>query len=211
MKSKLCLTIGMLVIACLLAAPVFASTVPVTDFTSQQVGTLTFTIIPDKTVYYPGDKITYKFATSSTVTDPNVVFSIENTDLLHVTLDNHLTGITVDTGNIGIQCTLSGNDLDCLNVNANQVLWLLDGNYYPQISGIIKPGTPSGTKITTDGYVGVSLDFNQAQYSLPDSAPDTNVISVVSKPITSPEFPSIFLPAILIIGLLGAVLLIKRT
>jgi len=193
----------------LMTIPVLASTIQVEPF-GQVLGTLTFTIVPDKAVYNPGDKITYEFTSSTVSADPDKDLNIYSVAYLDVTLDPHITGITVDTGDLGIICTVSGNTVHCDNPDLDQVTWRLDYDY-PKISGTIQLGTLQGTLITTSGLMGADLDYDVALYIFPEFCPDTNVVTVGSGPNPSPEFPSIFLPAIMIIGFVGAVLLIQRT
>lgn len=198
---------SLLIGLCLMTIPVLGSTVQVELF-GQVLGTLTFTIVPDKAVYYPGDKITYDFTSGTIGAEKDL--NIYSVAYLDVTLDPHITDITVDTGEIGIICTVSGNTVHCDNPDLDNVLWMMD-HYYPKISGTIQSGTPQGTLITTSGVMDAELDYDVALYIFPEFCPDTNVVTVGSGPKPSPEFPLIFLPAIIIAGFIGAVLLILRT
>ncbi len=85
--------------------------------------------------------------------------------------------------------------------------WQYDGNSGcdPLTSlntgGPLGPGTFMFQVIPVDDVGAQLCESNTVTVTFPD----------VCEPINTPEFPSVFLPAALIIGFLGAVLLIQRT
>lgn len=74
------------------------------------------------------------------------------------------------------------------------------------ISGIISPGTPLGTKITSTSSVDINVNAESGgswenQYT---GATDTSVVMV------TPEYPSPALPAALVLGLIGTVFMVRN-
>ena len=73
------------------------------------------------------------------------------------------------------------------------------------VSGIIAPGTPPGTKIKTTSFVDINVNDQNSQNweNQYTGGTDTNVA-------VAPEFPSPALPALMILGVLGAVFVARK-
>jgi hypothetical protein len=204
--------------------PAVAEVTPVysyLNFRDTQIGSIAYTIIPDKTIYCAGDVISYIFLLGLTSCDPTTSFDIDHLLDLGITLDPHITDITsnADYWLTGGGDGISGNSGYFYDAG-NSLAWafgfppetyLISNSDWPwgpalQISGVIDPGTPSGTKIKTSSYVDINLNDDNGknwenQYT---GATDMSVVTV------TPEFPSPALPGAMILGLLGTVFVVRR-
>jgi len=77
-----------------------------------------------------------------------------------------------------------------------------------ELTSGMRPGLNTFT-IVVKNWNGLSLSYGSITGIGTDQAP--HIIQMASKPIPTPEFPSVFLPAIIIIGVLGTLLIIQRT
>lgn len=194
------------------------------EYPCTKIGSIAYTLITDKTAYSPGDAITYIFQLSLTSCDASTWFDIDHILDLGIILDPHITNIrsNADYWLTGGGDGISGNS--GFFYDAGQSLawgfgfppmtYLLSNDGWPQgpdgpalqVSGVISPETPPGTKITTTSYVDINLndktgDDWENQYI---SATDTSVV------MATPEFPGPALPVVIILGLLGTVFVARR-
>jgi hypothetical protein len=175
-------------------------------------------LVSDKSVYAPGDIITYKLWVDFVSTDPAIT-DIDHFSSADFTIDPNVESISQNLReNFNGYCQITGNLVQCRHYAA-MLFWFMGNNshqylidYYPSdpyftITGKIKSSTQPGTTITSTASTYVILSRNGEGW---DTA--TNQVTIESGSVVpSPEFPSAFLPAMMIIGLIGSVLYIKRT
>jgi hypothetical protein len=215
---KLGIVVLILSVVCL--EPAMADVTPVFNRSITQIGSIEYTLITDKPTYRAGDVITYIFQLGLACCDPTSSFVIDHLLSLAITLDPHITDITSNAeywltgGGDGITGN-TGFFYDC----GVSMVWgfadppatyLISKDVWPygpalMVSGIISPGTPDGTKITTSSHVDINVNDEtngqwENQYT---GASDTSVVMV------TPEYPSPALPAAMILGLLGAVFVVR--
>ena len=218
---KLGITVLMITLLC--SAPAMADVTPVYSYLDipTQIGSIAYTLISDKTTYSAGDTITYFFQLCLTCYDATTWFEIDHLLDLVITLDPHITDITsnADYWLTGGGDGISGNSGYFYDAGGSlawgfgypPMTYLLSNDGWPdgpslQVSGVISPETPPGTKITTSSSVEINVnDHNKEgwenQYI---GATDTSVV------MATPEFPYPALPAAMILGLLGAVFVARR-
>ena len=185
--------------------------------------TLTTKMIADKNVYNPGDDISYKIWAD--VSDGLIDHCYDGT----FDLDPNIESISTNMPTTLYPCPVTGNKVHCWDPTATDTLWGSNGYIgatsghgwlpvYPwfepdrntpfTISGKIKPGTPQGTKIKSTAFFQCFTDLGS--YTSASSESDVTVASPCPVgSVCTPEFPSLFIPLVSIIGFLGTVLLIK--
>jgi len=100
-------------------------------------------------------------------------------------------------------CGVGGLQWDIRDQVTNEFL------FSEPITGRVEADTPPGTTLAFSACVDVYYGSTEPGDIM--SVCSGSSIITVGNPISSPEFPSGYLPATLIIGFLGAVLLIRRT
>lgn len=214
MKKMLLTKMGimLLIVSVFCLVPVAALTVDGVSFDIKMVA--------DKTTYQPGDDISYK-----------IWADVSGGDIDHCAgdtfiLDPNIESISTSMPPLSLYpCSISGNTIGCSDPGVMMGLWFLGDPYHNwlpnydnsgtrfgafTISGKIKSSTPVGTTIKSTSSLACTLVNGQPIEPLSES--DVTIASHCLPGTTcAPEFPSIFLPATMIIGVLGAVLLIQRT
>ena len=185
-------------------------------------------MIADKTSYTPGSEITYIFPVDLACPADAPRCEIDHCTGGIFTLDPHIEAITQNMNDDRYSgypyCSIDGNLVSCED-NRFMGMWFGIGTIFSRlpvthgsigdfledfsIRGKIKDTTPAGTIIKSTSGVGCSIITSNGEIVYVGSSSESEVI--VSKSESVPEFPSAFLPAIMIIGFLGAVLLIERT
>jgi hypothetical protein len=213
------LGLAMLMVSVFCLVPVLANTVDGT--------TLETKMIADKMEYMPGDYISYTFGWdfTSTVKDVEGINYCDHSEFI---LDPNIESITQNNPEY---CSIKGNVVTCvghtllwhMGKDSHLMLpvWSLTGptNDMFTVSGKIRDGTSLGTIIRSTASYECILEnpfIPEIRYIT-----DTSESTVwVKKPVPAcltanscdaPEFPSTLIPVSLIIGFLGAVLLISRT
>ena len=215
------LGISVLIFCALCLAPVMADVTLVSNQSADPIGSIAYTLITDKTSYSAGDIITYTFQLCLACCDPTASFVIDHLLSLAITLDPHITDITsnADYWLTGGGDGITGNSGYFYDAGVSMAwgygfppeTYLISHDAFPSgpaptVSGIISPGTPPGTKLTTTSTVGINVNTDSGgiwenQYT---GATDTSTVMV------TPEFPCPVLPAALILGLLGTVFAVRN-
>jgi hypothetical protein len=226
-KSSEILKLGIaaLIVSMVCLVPAMADVTPIYsnfNFVGTQIGSIAYTLIPDKSTYRAGDVISYIFQMVLTSCDPTTFFDVDHILDLGITLDPHITNIksNADYWLTGGGDGMSGNSGFFYDFGLSlawgfgfpPMTYLLSNDDWPwgsplQVSGVISPGTPPGTKIKTSSFVDINVN-DENTHSLENqytSAGDTNVVTTAA-----PEFPSPALPAAMILGLLGTVFVVRR-
>ncbi len=185
-------------------------------------------MIADKTSYTPGSEITYIFPVDLACPADAPRCEIDHCTGGIFTLDPHIEAITQNMNDDRYSgypyCSINGNLVSCED-NRFMGMWFGIGTLFGRlpvlhgssgefledfsIRGKIKENTPAGTIITSTSGVGDCSIMASDRIVDVGSISESRVIIVKSESV--PEFPSAFLPAIMMIGFLGAVLLIERT
>lgn len=190
--------------------PVYANPLPIYDFK--------ITLNPDKDVYSAGEGISYKiWADYHTYVGDDLDHCVSAV----ITLDPSIENIGQ---NMPYYCGVYGNKVICEPPYPDMWFWFLGEDYHNwlpvafedtqgpdlfTISGTIKEDTPECTLIKSSAVLAC---YTEEGESIADDA--QSVVSIRGDECPSyntPEFPSMFLPLSLIIGLLGTILFIQRT
>jgi hypothetical protein len=116
------------------------------------------------------------------------------------------------------ECSITGNIVSCSDPHGTMNMWpsfggSLSYNLPITITGKIKDSTPAGTIIKSTSEVGTCFieyyGIDQGGLAEGYSISESQVL-VTGNPSPIPEFPSTVIPATMIIGFLGALLLIQR-
>lgn len=198
--------LAVLLVMAFCAVPAVADPVPEEYFRTS--------IHADKAVYSPGDPITYRFWVDE-YSDPHW-FDIFNAIF---TIDPNIDNIAVNTPDT---CMVTGNsvvcDVDYLD-EPNYGFWVMAPEFHGWlwvvhkdstdfgtnflITGKIREGTPAGTAITSSAsFTGYYEDEN-------GGPPIADCETTVHVAMPGPEFPSVFLPAAMVIGIFCAVILAR--
>jgi len=214
------LGITILILSLLCPVPAMADVTPVNNFTGTRIGSISYTLIPDKPAYRAGDVITYIFQLGLACCDPMASFEIDHLLDLTIRLDPHITDITsnADSRLTGGGDGITGNTGSFYDAGQSlawgfgypPMKYLISNSDWPwgpalRVTGKIRPGTPPGTKISTTSYVGINANIEsgntrEIRYT---GATDTSDVMV------TPEFPSPALPAGMVLGLLGMVFMVR--
>ncbi|MGA7628132.1 MAG: Ig-like domain-containing protein, partial [Methanoregula sp.] len=150
------------------------------------LGSFSFNMTPDKTVYAPGDRITYQFGGIFPPQHypPHYPGSIA-ISCATFTLDSNIQYVTDNTPLFNVVCRITGNSVICKPTGMFGTGWWFDSGWVPngnenplQISGIISPETPPGTLITSSGtfrYFSPPPPCGQVVF---ETAPVTSTVTV---------------------------------
>jgi uncharacterized repeat protein (TIGR01451 family) len=131
---------------------------------------------------------------------------------IHVTHDT-LTGYSVkvvDTLPAGVTY-VSSSDSGSYNAGTGKVTWIYAAGTAPtkDLTVTVQMGSPATLGNFAESWVKHCIPGATCSYE--NHVASSTVTTVVKDCIPTPEFPSMFLPATMMIGFLGAVLLIQKT
>lgn len=163
-------------------------------------------LVADNTIYPAGSEITYHFErTQSCPDDAPYPCSIDHCLNGAVAIDGHIESVSISGWDSDYYCrTDDGNMIYCDDPGQLLTMFGISNNLV--IRGKIKDDTPEGTILQSSAYIGPCV-FTGGP-AVVGSFSESNVM-VTGTPV--PEFPSFFLPAIMITTVLGAVSLTRRT
>jgi len=163
-------------------------------------------LVADNTIYTAGSEITYSFErTQSCPDDAPYPCYIDHCLNGAVAIDGHIDSVSISGWDSDYYCrTDDGNMIYCEDPGQLLTMFGISNNLV--IRGKIKDDTPEGTILQSSAYIGPCVFMGGPAFA--GSFSESKVM-VTGTP--APEFPSFFLPAIIIIGVLGAVLLTRRT
>jgi hypothetical protein len=200
----------LLLVSLVFFAPVAAKSIP---------STITIGMVPDKIVYAPGDMIKYQFPAHFT----SLTNYLDHCTNAKFFLDPHIENIS---DNMPEFCGINGNSVECED-GSWLSLWAwwdtprlpVYFHWHPTedvftVSGRIKENTPAGTPIKSSAYFGFALQHpeeNCGESNCNYVHGTSESVVTVDNPHPVPEFPSVFLPAIFVLGFFVSVVLIRRT